>query len=222
MSGIRALALPEGVHVAAAPLSALDGLPAAAADLRTAAPLPAWRAREHLAARALLRRLLAELVHPAAARSPLAARDGGQPHLPECPGCELSLSHTDGWAAAAVRLTGGAGARVGIDIQRPEPVGTAVVRRCCGPTARARLAELSAAERDLELAWIWTVQEACVKAAGAGLSGRPWTIPVDVGQRSGRWRQIRWTALRTDFAVPVSCAREVPDRAPRAELGGPP
>ena len=55
-------------------------------------------------------------------------------------------------------------------------------------------------------AGIWTVQEACVKAAGSGLAGRPWRIPVEVAQLHGRWRGYRWVSL-AGFGVPVGLAR---------------
>jgi 4'-phosphopantetheinyl transferase len=87
-----------------------------------------------------------------------------------------------------------------VDVQVPFPVRDAMIRRCCGEPAR--LGPL----RDLEFAWIWSVQEACVKATGAGISGRPWTVPVQVGQTVGRWESLRWRAFRDGWPVPVSCA----------------
>jgi 4'-phosphopantetheinyl transferase len=65
---------------------------------------------------------------------------------------------------------------------------------------------MPAPQRDLEFAWIWTAQEACVKATGQGLAGRPWTVPVEVGQRAGTWHGVRWLSLRDRFGTPVSCA----------------
>jgi 4'-phosphopantetheinyl transferase len=53
---------------------------------------------------------------------------------------------------------------------------------------------------------VWSVQEACVKATGSGLSGRPWSIDVPPGRGRGRWRAYRWVSFRGQSAVPLSCA----------------
>jgi 4'-phosphopantetheinyl transferase len=186
----------DGVHVAMAPMTESPA-PAAAA-----ASVPSWRVREYTAVRALLREVLTRVAGPAAGATPIAARDSGQPFLPRRPDLTVSLSHSGEWVAAAV----GVGARVGVDVQVPQDTPDTLVRRCCGPAARAALAELPAPSRDLEFAWLWTAQEACVKATGAGLAGAPWTIPVEVGQHAGTWQGVRWLALRDHASVPVSCA----------------
>lgn len=173
----------DGVHVALAPTAQAPEV-------------------EGAAARALLRRLLAEVAGRDAGATPLAARPGGQPFLPERPDLTVSLSHSGGWVAAAVGL----GPDVGVDVQVPQPASAALLRRCCGPAARRALAAMPPRRLDEEFAWIWTVQEACVKATGSGLAGRPWTIPVGVGQRAGTWRRVRWLSLRDRVGVPVSCA----------------
>jgi len=115
----------------------------------------------------------------------------------------VSLSHSNGWVAAAVCPDG----PVGIDVQTPFQPSGGLIRRCCSQSARSALAALPARTRDLEFAWIWTAQEACVKATGQGLAGRPWNVPVDVAQRHGQWNDVIWQALRDDWPVPISCAR---------------
>jgi acyl carrier protein len=46
-----------------------------------------------------------------------------------------------------------------------------------------------------------------VKATGAGLRGRPWTVPVRPEQRSGHWRSLTWRQLRgQDAPAAVCCA----------------
>ncbi|HYU86570.1 MAG TPA: 4'-phosphopantetheinyl transferase superfamily protein [Kribbellaceae bacterium] len=199
-----AVLVDDTVHVAATTIDAVSEGDCLPADRRAAGRLPAWRAREHLAARALLRRLLSDVVGPDAAAEPLAVRDTGQPYLPRRPDLAVSLSHTDGWVAAAAGV--GVDVGVGVDAQMPFPVSDGIVRRCCTASARAMFATLAPLDRALELAWIWSVQEACVKATGEGLAGRPWRIPVEVGQRTGRWQRVRWVALRDRFELPVSCA----------------
>jgi 4'-phosphopantetheinyl transferase len=184
-----------GVHVALAPAGAA---PAATPP----DGLPPWRAREYTAVRHLLRRLLAEVAGADAAQTPIAARPSGQPYLPERPDLAVSLSHSGNWVAAAV----GVGPQVGVDVQVPLAATATLLRRCCGPRARAALTGMAQRDRDREFAWIWTVQEACVKTTGQGLAGLPWTVPVEVGQRAGSWHDVRWLALRDRSGVPVSCA----------------
>ncbi len=162
---------------------------------------PIGAAHEHAAALALARNLLHEIGGAGLAGSTIAARRGGQPFLPARPDIGISLSHSGDWAAAAV----GVGIAVGVDVQVPQPTSPGLLRRCCRPAERDALARMSADRRDLEFAWLWTAQEACVKATGAGLGGLPWTIPVHIGQVAGDWQGVRWQALR-DFPLPVSCA----------------
>lgn len=159
-------------------------------------------ASEGLAARGLLARLLG-FVEPSAALEPVLSRDSGQPYLAGRPDLSVSLSHDGGWVAAAVGL----GVDVGVDVQPPLPVSPGMLRRCCTASAREALACMSTV--DVEFAWMWSVQEACVKAEGSGIGGLPWTVPVEVGQVSGVWRGVRWQRLPT--SVPANCAyREVP------------
>lgn len=163
-------------------------------DVEEAARLPEFRAREYVAARGLLRGLLAEL-----GEIRISAHDNGRPYLPDHPDLTISLAHDGGYVAAA--CSRGKGLGVGVDVQLPAPVSPGLLRRC----GVAELAELPDRERDLEFAWVWTVQEACVKATGQGLSGRPWSIPVRPGQVRGQWRGVRWRRL-PHSAVPVSVA----------------
>ncbi|MFT7836812.1 4'-phosphopantetheinyl transferase superfamily protein [Saccharothrix sp. BKS2] len=172
------------------------------ADTRAAAGLPPWRAREFLAGRGVLRDLLAA-VAPWARDAELTPTATGKPVLAGAPDVGVSVSHDGGLVAAAVALR----RAVGVDLQQPPadlPAG--VVRRCLRERA-AELDRLPAAERAVEFARVWTVQEACVKAEGTGLAGRPWAIDVPARPVSGRWRRFRWVALRTT-AVPLSCAFE--------------
>jgi len=190
------------VYAEASTIAALRGEPALAADVQSARNPGGRRVCERLAARVLLRRLLTEVAGPGVAGLPLGARPAGQPFLAARPEIGVSLSHTSGWVAAAVHLCGA----VGVDVQAAVPASDRLVRRCCTPSAQRAMFWLPQADRDTELAWIWSVQEACVKAAGLGLAGLPWTIPVEVGEDSGGWRGIRWLAFRHRWPVAVSCA----------------
>ncbi|MFG1757444.1 4'-phosphopantetheinyl transferase family protein [Micromonospora echinofusca] len=196
------LRLGARVRVAVAEQRLLAQLPPAPSDLATVGDLPAGPRAERLAARALLRLLLAAELGRTAGATPIAAHDGGQPHLPEWPEVSVSLSHDAGTVAAAL----GRGIPVGVDVQVPVPAPPALLRRCCAPAVRAALDRLPEPARDREFAWIWTVQEACVKATGAGLAGRPWAIAVPAGRRTGRWADLRWVSLRGHTRVPASVA----------------
>jgi 4'-phosphopantetheinyl transferase len=179
----------------------LAAFPVADLDREAAARLPAWRTPEYTASRTLLRALLAELGEPTAGWR-IAAHDTGQPYVPERPELSVSLSHCAGWAAAAVAR----GRGVGVDVEAPAAVGEPMLRRCCTPADAARLIALPAADREREFAWMWTAKEACVKAVGRGLAGRPWAVPVAAGQESGVWERVAWSAPRATADVPASCA----------------
>jgi 4'-phosphopantetheinyl transferase len=178
-------------------------------DTRAAHGMSALRSREYLAVRTLLRGLLAQVV-AGAADLPIAMRGAGQPHLVSRPDLGISLAHTKDQLAVAVAVHH----VVGVDTEAPTLVSRNVLRRCCTPSAFTMLDLLAPAGQALEFAWLWSVQEACVKAAGTGLAGRPWEIPVEPGQRAGRWRQFRWKALRDQFTIPVTCAYD--DRSDRS------
>jgi len=170
-------------------------------DICATTGLPQWRQWEMLAARGLLRALLAK-VAPASAEADLVPAANGKPMLDGWPRVGVSLSHDIDVIAAAV----GVGCHVGVDIQLPpDQLSDRIIYRCmriCAPDLLA----LTAAERATEFAWMWSVQEACVKCDGSGISGRPWTIDVPLRPRAGRWRDLTWITLRDHTDLPVSCA----------------
>ncbi|MGW0336313.1 4'-phosphopantetheinyl transferase family protein [Streptomyces sp. NPDC003011] len=84
---------------------------------------------------------------------------------------------------------------VGIDLQEPLPPSSALIRRCCAPDDAARVCAMPARQRAVQFAYIWTAQEACVKATGRGFADAPWNIPVPLGARAGRWRNWAWRHL---------------------------
>ncbi|WP_420709147.1 4'-phosphopantetheinyl transferase family protein [Streptomyces sp. NRRL S-37] len=166
--------------------------------------MPAWRAREHLAGRALARFLLNDLGVDLLA--PLSTRATGQPHVPAHPCLSVSISHSGDTVAAAV-----ADHPVGIDVQVPVPPSRALLRRCCSPSAATALRRLPRAEQARQFAYIWTAQEACSKAAGTGIAGAPWRIRVEAGAREGRWRDLTWRHL-TGTASPYPICLAHPSR----------
>ncbi|MFB8237874.1 4'-phosphopantetheinyl transferase family protein [Kitasatospora purpeofusca] len=170
-------------------------------DLARARSLPPWRAEQFLTGRATLRRLLRE-VRPDLAGVPVRPDPRGRPRLLGHPDVGVSISHDGGLSAAAVAP----GRRVGVDLQLPSGEPSAGMLRRCLREHAARLENLPAPERAREFAWVWTVQESCVKAAGTGLAGRPWAVAVTPGHRHGRWGRYRWISLRDSSPVPLSCA----------------
>ncbi|WP_329223598.1 4-phosphopantetheinyl transferase [Streptomyces sp. NBC_01485] len=170
-------------------------------DRLRAVALPEWRAAEFLAGRGLLRELLAA-VRPRLADRDVVTDVRGKPRLRGRPGVGVSVSHSRGTVAVAVAV----GRELGVDVQQPrETVSATLTRRLLGEHARD-LTGLSAAGVAREAAWVWTAQEACVKAGGEGLRGRPWSIDVPQGARAGHWGDYRWVSLREHSAIPLSCA----------------
>lgn len=172
-----------------------------AADRRAAARLPGWRAAQFLTGRSAVRALLHDVL-PAAAQAPISAEPGHKPAVTGFDEVSISISHSEHLVAVAVSTAG----PVGIDLQLPPDSDCARLLRRCAHRYLDHFAALSDAERAVELAWIWTAQEACVKATGQGLAGLPWQIDVRPGQPAGRWRQLRWLSLRESSPAPVSCA----------------
>lgn len=197
--------ISPGVWVASATRADLGDPPAHAGDLAEAGTRPGWRRGEFLAGRHLLRHLLRR-IRPDLAALPLCADPAGKPRL-DAGGADLALpgitiSHDEDRIAAAVCAHGD----VGVDVQLPpERLTDSAVRRCLGSHAPAVTA-LPRRRRAKEFAWVWTVQEACVKAAGTGMAGRPWSIDVPPGAVSGHWGGFAWLSLRTRSPVPLSCA----------------
>lgn len=181
--------------------AALARGPIAQPDAVRAQAMPRWRREEFLAARALLRGLLRWVAGPAA-QAPVDADDRGRPFLRDWPELGISISHDSGFVAVAVAR----GTDVGVDIQAPpSQLDEHVMRRCLGRHF-ATVHRQPRQARIRTFTWVWTVQEACVKASGAGLAGCPWTIDVAPGAPSGQWRDIRWTIVPGLVDIPLSCA----------------
>ncbi|QZL04196.1 hypothetical protein K2224_14130 [Streptomyces sp. BHT-5-2] len=163
----------------------------------------AQRCRQSDAVRALLRQLMVE-VAPEAADARLARTPAGAPVIEAHPDVHISLSHDGNWVAAAV----GRGRAVGVDVQVPVGgSGGRLVRRCAGRYA-GLLEVLPSHRLDEEIAWVWSVQEACVKARGVGLQGRPWTLDIPPFTTSGRIGSLCWRSLRGSAPVPLAVAYE--------------
>ncbi|WIM99848.1 4'-phosphopantetheinyl transferase superfamily protein [Actinoplanes oblitus] len=193
-----------GVWVTAGPYPPGPDLPL---DRAAAYGLAGARAAEFLAGRRALRALL-RAVLPDAADTPIVSTGRGRPTLAGRPATGVSVSHDAGTVAVAAAVN----RRVGVDVQHPpDTVAAGLLRRCLGPRATL-LAGLPPADAAREFAWVWTVQEACVKADGTGLAGRPWAVEVPPYPRAGQWRGYRWRSLREVSDVPLAVAHTEEER----------
>ncbi|MEW1762006.1 4'-phosphopantetheinyl transferase superfamily protein [Streptomyces cyaneofuscatus] len=193
--------IAPGVWVALGSRAEWLGVPPHPHERATAGALPAWRTEEFLASRALLRHLLRTAL-PELAGAAVRSDEYGRPVLDGHPGTGISISHDGEALAVAVAPH----RQVGVDVQiPPDTVSDGLLRRCLREHT-AEVAALPESGRANELTWVWTVQEACVKAEGTGLSGRPWAIDIEPAAARGRWGDYRWISLRTLSRTPLSCA----------------
>jgi len=109
----------------------------------------------------------------------------------------LSLSHAEGWAAAAAHPQ----ARVGIDIEPAQELPPRFARYFLSPDEMRALGGW--ADRSTSLLAAWTVKEAVLKAAGCGLSVPPSTLRIRSIGAEGRA-----TVTMDRSEVGVACWRE--------------
>lgn len=185
--------MPGGAHVIAAMAEQRDPAVQEYADPADGSSgATPERRRELIAGRALVRWSIARL----GAGSTAVRIVGGRGGRPELTGArpawlrQVSLSHSGRWVAAAL-----SDVPVGVDVQAAGPASDRLAARILG----ARADQPPGPGRDAAVAAAWVVQEACVKATGQGLAGRPWTIPVDPAADAGAWGDLRWRRL------PVPC-----------------
>lgn len=134
-------------------------------------PLSAYRAKklegvknpllrgQMLTAERLLVEALAELGLPVPPE--LAVSEQGKPYLPDSP-WHFSLSHSGRFAACAV-----ADYPIGLDLQTPETLREALVRRFFTPEEQKALRE--SPRPDADFTALWCCKESYVKALGTGL-----------------------------------------------------
>ena len=197
---MTAVEVAEGVHLTAAPADeALATLPVPEWASREARGLAPRRAREYLAVRALYAHLVAEV--DGGPVRPLGRTARGAPVVAGRPGLRVSIAHSEDGVAVVL----GRGRDVGVDVQEAGLPGPAMLRRCCPAEAGRMTTDPAAGGRDF--ARVWAAQEACVKATGQGIAGRPWRIPVTSAAVTGRWRDLTWAQLRgRESAFALCCA----------------
>ena len=92
----------------------------------------------------------------------------------------LSLSHADGWAAAAAHPR----IRVGIDVEPAQELPAAFARYYLSPSEMGALGGWK--DRPTALVAAWTLKEAALKASGRGLSVPPGTVRIRSMSPGGR------------------------------------
>lgn len=156
---------------------------------------------------AVARRALAASAEDSGAALGELEKDGNDAPLPSC-GWHWSISHATRWAAGVVSRE-----RVGIDVERVEPVAQEVVTEV---TARDEL-DLFDGFSWLAFARLWTAKEAVLKKAGCGLAElsdcRLVAVPHDLAvvvHHRGRDHFVHQSALHDHVCSLASDAPEAP------------
>lgn len=169
--------------------------------------------RRFLAARSLLRHILAPYVDTAPERVALGYGHQGKPFLVEHPDTHFNLSH-----AGDVLVVGVArGRRVGVDVEPtiPEPVMDEVMETVSSEPERARLGSLDGSERREWFSQLWTRKEAYIKADGRGMSldlkridvlSLPSQILLEGEPPSGWTQCLPWRVLDLDMGAGLAAA----------------
>lgn len=145
-------------------------------------------ARRYRAAHAAMRQLLShELKQPAADLS-WRIDAYGKPHLQGHPGWHSNLSHSADWALLGLHH----GAAIGVDLEWCKDIADAPALAAQHFTAdeQAALAGADPAVRTTLFYRIWSRKEACLKAAGCGLSTPPCSVAAGAEAQA---RQVAFT-----------------------------
>jgi 4'-phosphopantetheinyl transferase len=126
---------------------------------------------QYIAARALVRLILARRCTVAPEALVFAANEFGRPHISapaQARGIHFSLSHTDGLLALAVSTS----YAVGLDVEDTQRLSdfTGIARNYFSPTEWQAIEPLQGEAQRERFFLIWTLKEAYMKALGQGLS----------------------------------------------------
>lgn len=127
----------------------------------------AKRRAEFLAARLLMRRLLAATLGGEPRDWSLSTSDDGPPRTAADAGVNLALSHSGHWVAVAASRV-----PVGLDLEtpgRPRDL-SALAEAVCTPSEQMRLAALAGPAREAAFREVWTLKEAWLKRRGEGIA----------------------------------------------------
>lgn len=167
-----------------------------------------------MAARIVLRRLLAQYTGCPAAQLELRVTEWGKPHLPASP-IFFNVSHSGG----QVLLAFADGVPMGVDIERVRSgVSARQIARRWFTSEEVRWMEEEPATERVRFFQLWTRKEALVKATGSGLfrelhsfSALPDRVRLEDGSAAGEWF-LRTLEAPPGFAAAIAAAAEwVPD-----------
>ncbi len=163
----------------------------------------AHRRAEYVAARAGVKRVLAELLAVEAATIDLRISPNGKPQLK---GAELhfNLSHSGGQVALAVGTV-----ELGIDVEAAwsHVVSAGLAAHVMTDLERATFANVDAHLRQEAFLRLWTRKEAVLKATGDGLRVNPRELHVGFGSAAARpiSRNAKATLRRPVSVVDIQC-----------------
>lgn len=147
--------------------------------------MSAARRSDFLKGRYAIKSLLGAYTTPRMQDLLIAATCSGKPYAPSAPGLFCSISHTDGYAAAAVS----ARLPVGIDIERIKPRHPALLRDISDQTEVGYFVKIYAAE--VVPTVLWAIKEAVAKADEHIYPWRAYTVwggsPVRVTRGCCTW-----------------------------------
>lgn len=169
--------------------------------------------RRFLAARGLLRHILARYADTEPERVGLGYGHQGKPFLLDRPDTQFNLSHTGDILVVGVAR----GLRLGIDVERTmaESVMDEVMKTVSSEPERARLGSLTGSERLERFSQLWTRKEAYIKADGRGMSldlkridvlSVPNQVLVDQAHPGGWTSCPQWTVHDLDMGSGLAAA----------------
>ena len=136
-----------------------------------------------IAARGILRSLLATYLNLPPSQLEFAYGDRGKPSLSVANPCNISfnLSHSKGLALYAITRT----SPIGIDIEYLRPMSDALqlAKRFFSHSEYEAIAQLSPPEQQRAFFKAWTAKEAYLKAKGSGLSGGLEKVEISIASR---------------------------------------
>ncbi len=153
-------------------------------DRLDATPDPQIRAQRAVG-RALLRVTGAHLAGCAPRELRVAAREGGQPWLPDVPTLHVSLAHS----GPVVVLAATGVAAVGVDVESAAEIAPDPARLARRLFADSEVRELDRCAAERVPAWftsVWTVKEAVGKALGVGIVPALARVAVTSGEHGPR------------------------------------
>jgi len=162
--------------------------------------------------RAMLRKLLAEVLGRPPPAVTFAVNRFGRPRLADDPGTGLcfSVSHSGDYALIGLAFH----RPIGVDVERARPGTTLaeVAPTICSPAELQEVSRLGPGERTADLYRRWTIKEAYIKALGVGLSYPPGNVGLSRRTDAGSdqaWTigvRGRWTLILPDIAPGYSAA----------------